>query len=282
MNIVILGSKGQLGRDLLKIFEDEENTLIGYDLPEVDITDYQSLKRDLYEAMPGVVINAAAYTDVEGAEDNEHDAFRSNELGAQNVAKLTRELEIPVVYISTDFVFDGTHDEPYKIDDATVPLSVYGRSKLAGEMSTREANSKHYIVRTAWLYGPGGNNFVEKMLSLSEQHSSLKVVSDEVGAPTHTWDLAEAIQALIGTNLFGTYHVVNSGSCSRDEFARKIFLYSEKDVEVTPCASDEFPTKAERPAYSVLDISGTESVIGYSIRSWQDALRYYMKRREHS
>jgi dTDP-4-dehydrorhamnose reductase len=282
MNIVILGNKGQLGRDLLKVFEDGDNTLIGYDLPELDITNYQALKQDLYEAMPGLVINAAAYTDVEAAEDDELDAFNSNEVGAANVAKLTHELDIPVVYISTDFVFDGAHDKPYKTDSATVPLSVYGRSKLAGEMVTRETNPKHYIVRTAWLYGPGGNNFVEKMLALSENHSSLKVVSEEVGAPTHTWDLAEAILALIQTQLYGTYHVVNRGSCSRDEFAKKIFSLAGKDVEVTPCLSSEFPTKAKRPAYSVLDISETETVVGYSMRSWQDALRYYLKRREQS
>ena len=282
MNIVILGSKGQLGRDLLKVFKDEDNTLIGYDLPELDITNYQTLKQDLYEAMPGIVINAAAYTDVEAAEDNEQDAFNSNELGAANVAKLTHELDIPLVYISTDFVFDGNNDQPYRTDDATIPLSVYGRSKLAGEMVTRETNPKHYIVRTAWLYGPGGNNFVEKMLALSENHSSLRVVSDEVGAPTHTWDLAEAILALIKTQLFGTYHVVNGGSCSRDEFAKKIFSFADKNIEVTPCLSSEFPTKAERPVYSVLDISETEAVMGYSMRSWQDALRYYMKRREQS
>ena len=280
MNVVILGSKGQLGRELLDIFDDGENMVIGYGRTELDITDYQALKRELHETIPELVVNAAAYANVDGAEENENDAFQTNEVGAANVAKLTHELDIPVVYVSTDFVFDGEHSQPYKPDDAVRPINVYGRSKLAGEMVTRETNPKHFIVRTAWLYGPGGKNFVETMLELSEHRSSVEVVYDQVGSPTHTWDLAEAILALTKTQLYGTYHVVNSGSCSRDKFVEIMYSFAEKDTKVIPVTSDHFPTKSKKPAYSVLDVTDTESVIGYSMRPWQDALRYYIKRRE--
>jgi len=278
MNVLIFGAKGQLGRDLQLVFGDEWD-VSALDLPEMNITDEAAVKDAVAQSKPNVIINAAAYTDVEGAEDDEAAAARVNVDAAGIVAKAAYGVEVPVVYISTDFVFDGKQTTPYKPDDPVAPLSVYGRTKLDGEVATREANPHHFILRTAWLYGPGGNNFVEKMLALAKGRTELKVVHDEVGSPTHTWDLAEAIGGFCETQEYGTHHVVNSGACARDEFARTIFEYAGLDIIVHPCTSAEFPMKAERPAYSVLDTSTTEAALGYRMRSWQDALQYYLKRR---
>ncbi|PCJ57352.1 MAG: dTDP-4-dehydrorhamnose reductase [Candidatus Hydrogenedentota bacterium] len=278
MKVIIFGAKGQLGRDLQLVFQDEWD-VTALNLPELDITDEAAVQEAVAQAKPNVVINAAAYTDVEAAEDDEASAERVNVDAARFVAKAAYGIEVPVVYISTDFVFDGKQSTPYKPDDAPSPLSVYGKTKLDGEIATRETNPHHFILRTAWLYGPGGNNFVEKMLALAEGRSELKVVHDEVGSPTHTWDLAEAVKGFCETKNFGTYHVVNSGQCSRDEFARAIFEHANLDITVHPCTSSEFPMKAERPAYAVLNTDTTETVLGYRMRPWQDALQYYLKRR---
>jgi dTDP-4-dehydrorhamnose reductase len=277
MNVLIFGAKGQLGRDLQLVFGEEWN-VSALDLPEMDITDEAAVNAAVTESVPNVIVNAAAYTDVEGAEDDEAAATRVNVDAAGIVAKAAYGVEVPVVYISTDFVFDGNQSTPYKPDDPVAPLSAYGRTKLDGEIATRNANPHHFILRTAWLYGPGGNNFVEKMLALAKGRAELKVVHDEVGSPTHTWDLAEAIRGFCETQNYGTHHVVNSGACARDEFARAIFDCAGLDITVHPCTSAEFPMKAERPAYSVLDTSTTEAALGYRMRSWQDALKYYMKR----
>ncbi|MFP4172586.1 MAG: dTDP-4-dehydrorhamnose reductase [Candidatus Hydrogenedentota bacterium] len=278
MKTLVFGAKGQLGRDLAAVFG-RDGECVGADLPEVDIAEPGAAAKIAREVQPAFVINAAAYTDVEGAEEDRNKAWRVNVEGARRVAEAALAVEAPVVYISTDFVFDGRKTVPYEPDDPPGPLSVYAESKAAGEQATLEANPRHFIVRTAWLFGPGGNNFAEKMLGLAETRSELRVVDDEIGCPTHSWDLAEALQALAAVERYGIYHAVNAGSCSRFEFAQAIFRNAGLEVKVHPCSADEYPTKAARPRYSVLNPVLLEEITGYRFRPWEDALRHYLQRR---
>ncbi|MFO7775221.1 MAG: dTDP-4-dehydrorhamnose reductase [Candidatus Hydrogenedentota bacterium] len=281
MKTLVFGAKGQLGRDITRVFG-REGECVGADLPEVDIAEPEAAEKIAREVQPEFVINAAAYTDVESAEDDPDAAWRVNVEGARRVAEAALAVEAAVVYISTDFVFDGRKECPYEPDDPPGPLSVYAGSKAAGEQATIEANPRHFVVRTAWLFGPGGNNFAEKMLSLAETRSELRVVNDEIGCPTHSWDLAEALQALAPVDRYGIYHAVNAGSCSRFAFAQAIFRNAGLEVKVHPCSADEYPTKAARPRYSVLNPALLEEITGYRFRPWEDALRHYLQRRGYA
>ena len=282
METAIFGSKGQLGRDLALVFSGS-GEVYGGDLPEVDIADEKRVAAFLDNREPAVVINAAAFTDVEGAEDREEEAFRANAVGARVIARAAYAKGVPVVYFSTDYVFGSGKTTPYVPEDVPAPIGVYARSKLAGETATRDENPQHLIVRTAWLYGPGGTNFVEKVLRAARTRRTLKGVTDEVGSPTHTWDLAQATLALFRAGARGTFHAVNAGACSRYEWAKTILELAGLDVPVVPCASSEFPTKATRPLYSVLSSEKLERATDYTMRNWKEALRHYMERRpDHS
>ena len=279
MRTLIFGAKGQLGRELMTVFG-TAGKVQGHDLPEVDIADESALHPIVDSFSPDLIINAAAYTDVEAAEDDLQCAFLSNEIGARNVADLSAYHRIPVVYYSTDYVFDGTSGRPYREDDLVAPLGAYGRSKAAGEAATRKSNPHHFVLRTAWLYGPRGNNFVEKILRAAATRPELKVVEEEIGSPTHTIDLAEATLALARTRKYGIYHAVNTGQCSRYEFARAILNIAEVGVPVHPCAVSAFPSKAPRPRYSVLDTGKLTETTGFCMRPWRKALLDYMQRRD--
>jgi dTDP-4-dehydrorhamnose reductase len=256
--------------------------MTGCDLPELDISDARSVSTICDEAQPDLIINAAAYTDVEAAEENPDDAFRVNEIGAAVVAEAADARETPVVYYSTDFVFRGEagRSEPYEPDDAIAPESVYGKSKAAGEKATRNAAARHFILRTAWLYGPGGNNFVEKIVAAGATRPDLKVIDDEVGSPTHTHDLAEVTRAICQTKAYGTYHAVNAGACSRYDFAVACLRHAGLDTPVHRAKAADMTFKAKRPHYAVLSASKIEYASGYTMRPWQEALAHYMKRRE--
>jgi dTDP-4-dehydrorhamnose reductase len=280
MRTLVLGAKGQLGKDLVAVFR-RAGQIEGFDLPELDISSALLVRALVHDFKPDLVLNAAAYTDVEGAEDDPEAAFAANERGARNVAEAASECGASVVYYSTDFIFDGIKGSPYEPDEAIAPLGVYAQSKAAGEVATREANARDYIIRTAWLYGPGGNNFVEKILYLAKSQPSLKVVEDEVGSPTHTEDLAAATAALVKTEQFGVYHAVNAGACSRYDFAREILRLAKIDTPIAPCRAAEFPSKAPRPRYSVLSSAKLEACCGYRMRPWVEALKRYMSRRTH-
>ena len=278
MRTLIFGANGQLGRDCVVHFRNAgEIHAIGH--REGDITSPETIEKVMGEFRPDIVVNAAAYTNVDGAEDDESTAFVVNETGARNVAEAAAKHGAAVLHFSTDYVFDGTKRTPYEPDDPVAPVGVYARSKLAGEIAVRVANPRHFILRTAWLYGPGGNNFVEKILRAAASRPALRVVDDEVGSPTQTYDLAEAAVALVRTDAYGTYHGANRGSCSRFEFARTIIDAAGLETPVEPCASSEFPTKAERPLYSVLSAAKLEAATGYVFRAWQNALTHYFTRR---
>lgn len=279
MRTMVLGAGGQLGRDLVRAFRAAGETR-GFDRSTVDICDEASLHRAMGDFSPDLILNAAAYTNVDGAEEDLEQAFMTNEAGARHVAEVAAYRSIPVVYFSTDFVFGNAKVSPYEVDDPIAPLGVYGASKAAGEAAVRKVCPQHFIIRTAWLYGAGGNNFVEKILRAAATRPSLQVVEDEVGSPTYTRDLAEATFYLVRSRHYGTYHVVNGGACSRYEQARAIAQIAELPVEIVPCPSGTFPTKAARPRYSVLSNEAYETVTGHTMRSWKDALMAYMQQRE--
>jgi dTDP-4-dehydrorhamnose reductase len=251
-----------LGRDVVGVAGDDAVVLAHTDL---DVADAAAVRDALHGA---TVINCAAYTDVDGAESDPASAHAINAQGARNVAGAAQR----VVYVSTDYVFDGTKHAPYVESDPTAPLQEYGRSKLAGERATAEANPNHLIVRSSWLFGAGGRNFVESMLALGRERDELRVVDDQVGCPTFTGHLAEALVSLARTGERGVLHVAGAGSCSWFEFAREIFERAAVDCHVLPCTTEEFPRPARRPAYSVLSSERG----GPALPAWQDGLDAYL------
>lgn len=279
MLVYIFGCKGQLGRELVNIFQ-SESQVEGFDLPEFDITNPSMVYSLLGKDIPDLVINCAAYTNVDKAEEEIEQAFLVNEVGARLIADLANQWKVPVVYYSTDYIFDGMQRQPYKENDIPNPLNVYGQTKLAGEQATRVANPKHYILRTAWLYGPGGNNFIEKMISLAESRGRIEVSDDEIGSPTYTLDLALVTKEIVKTRAYGVYNAVNSGECSRYSLIKEAFSLIGIDKPVEPCSRAKFTLPAKRPAYSVLDNSKITKVLGHPIRNWSEALKDYVTRRK--
>jgi dTDP-4-dehydrorhamnose reductase len=277
MRIAITGAKGQLGRSLQRVFEGNELLLI--DLPEYDVTDV-GLESHIADWAPQGVIHAAAMTDVDGCERDPETAYRVNALGTRNVALACQRCEASMLYVSTDYVFDGTSDRPYSEYDEPNPESVYAKSKLAGEEFVRDLLTRFYIVRTAWLYGHNGRNFVEKVLELADREKALSVVANEFGSPTYAPDLAEAIYQLMQHPLYGIYHLVNEGSCSRYEFAAKVLELSGKtDVELSP--SSLYPRAAKVPRCAVLRNFSAATQLGIVLRPWEEALEDYFERRNH-
>ena len=274
MKVLVVGSNGQLGKEIARQFQSRYELLL-YDRPSLDITNYQSVGSLISDAKLAVVINAAAYTNVEKAEEDEDTAFRVNALGAQNLALACHKSGAKLVHISTDYVFDGTASIPYEEFDAPNPLSVYGKSKFWGEKLVEQVGGEYFILRTSWLYGDGPN-FVRTMLELAEQRDQLKVVADQYGTPTYTKDLVWVIERLIQTEFYGLYNASNQGSCSWQEFACKIFALAGKSVHVDPVSTAEYPTKAKRPLYSVMD-NKLLRLRGLDVmRPWEDALQDYM------
>lgn len=275
MKILITGAAGMLGADLRKAFDAHEliSTDLAGDVRRLDITDTEQVVSTLDECRPDLVIHAAAYTDVDGCERDPDRAFRVNALGTWNVATACRLTDAAVVYISTDFVFDGEKGEPYTEYDPVNPISHYGASKLAGEQHVRALCPKHYVVRTAWLYGEHGKNFPISILNAAKSGKELKVVADQIGSPTFTADLAAAVRDIVQSPLYGTYHVTNKGSCSWYEFAKRILsLSGMNDIEVKPIKSDEWPTPTRRPKFSVLRHYALELQGKDDLRPWDAAL----------
>ena len=280
MKILIVGSNGQLGKEITRQFQSRYELLL-YDIPSLDITNYQAVESLILNTNPTVVINAAAYTNVEKAEDDEDTAFRVNALGAQNLALVCKKFRAKLVQISTDYVFDGTATIPYEEFDSPNPLSVYGKSKLWGEKLVEQVGGEYFILRTSWLYGDGPN-FVRTMLKLAEQRDHLMVVADQYGTPTYTKDLVWVVERLIQTEFYGLYHASNQGSCSWWEFACKIFALAGKSVQVEPVSTAQYPVKAKRPQYSVLD-NKLLRLRGLDVmRPWEEALQDYLEHEDQS
>ena len=284
MKILILGAKGQLGVELMTVCRNTGLDAEGADLPECDITALDSLRRTVTpKANYTVVINAAAYTAVDRAETDADTAYAVNSHAVGHLAALCRECETPLIHVSTDYVFDGMQVRPYRPSDATSPLGVYGQSKSAGEDVLRDGLERHVIVRTSWLYGVHGQNFVKTMLHFGRQRDELRVVDDQIGCPTYARDLAAALVQIaqhVEKNKagWGTYHFSNAGAVTWYAFARKIFAFAGtydrfKVQEIVPILSHQYPTPAPRPHYSVLDCSSLEATFGITRRRWDEALR---------
>ena len=275
MKIFLTGANGQLGRELQKRLQGTD--FLATDMQELDITDEAAVSAMIGQYRPDAVIHGAAWTQVDAAEEKVDLAFKVNAIGSQNIALACRECGAAMVYISTDYVFDGQLGRAYVETDATNPLSIYGKSKYAGEVLARQANDRLFVLRTAWLYGDGPN-FVRTMLKLGQEREELQVVDDQYGCPTSTVDLAEAALRIIRTKRYGTYHAVNSGVTTWYGFAKKIFeLAGNTKVKVTPVTTEQFVRPAPRPAYSPMDTRLLRLALGWSPRPWEEALAEYLR-----
>ncbi|HEY9063021.1 MAG TPA: dTDP-4-dehydrorhamnose reductase [Pseudobacteroides sp.] len=278
MKVLITGCRGQLGLELIRQFNEFGGlySLIETDVHNLDITN-QGMVLDLVDTQkPDVIINCAAYTNVDGCEADQINAYRVNAIGPQNLSAAAFSIGAKMVQVSTDYVFDGTGNAPKVETDPINPRSVYGKSKAMGEILVRETNPRHFIVRTAWLYGEG-NNFVRTMLKLAKEKDEVKVVNDQFGSPTSTKDLAKCIIRLINTGSYGTYHATCEGSCSWNQFAKKIFEIKGINIKVGEMTTEELNRPAERPKYSVLDNFMLKLVGINEFRGWEEALQDYLK-----
>jgi dTDP-4-dehydrorhamnose reductase len=274
--ILVIGANGMLGQDLMQLLPGEVR---GVDIGDIDITSIESVRRVLLTLKPAVIINAAAYTDVDGCESNRDVAMGVNGEGVGNLAAIAGEIGATLVQISTDYIFDGSKGSPYLEDDPARPLNVYGESKLAGEINAARL-ADHLIVRTQWLYGIHGKNFVETMLRLAGEKDEIAVVDDQIGSPTWTVDLGLAIRSLLEKGCRGTYHVANGGRCSWNEFARAIFAEAGLQMKVNPLSTIELGRPAHRPKYSTLDCAKLARDTEFRPQGWRSALRMYLEIRQ--
>ncbi|WP_456364653.1 dTDP-4-dehydrorhamnose reductase [Priestia aryabhattai] len=275
--VLITGANGQLGKELVELFTAKGFEVYGFGRDKMDITNQAQVQEVISTLKPNIIIHSAAHTQVDLAESEPEQAFSINAYGTRNVAVAAEAVGAKLVYVSTDYVFDGTNDEPYNEFSPTSPLGIYGKSKLAGEQFVRDLHSKFFIVRTSWVYGKHGANFVKTMLKLGKERKELSVVDDQRGCPTYTLDLANTILELVGTQKYGVYHVSNSGNCSWYEFAREIFKISEMEVQVNPCTTADFQRPAARPANSVFEHMSIKLNNFNPIRHWREALNSFLK-----
>ncbi|MBD3346851.1 MAG: dTDP-4-dehydrorhamnose reductase [Chitinivibrionales bacterium] len=273
--LLIVGCNGQLGRDMMLFAANHANQIHGCDLPDIDITSYDSTGKVIKSLKPELIINCAAYAAVDACETNRETAFAINETGAHNLARWAAEIGATLVHISTDYVFDGNKDVPYIESDEPNPQSVYGQSKLAGERRIAETTDKYFIFRIAWLYGNRGKNFVKTILRAAREREntgeSLKVVSDQVGSPTYTMEVCRQIFQAAQTNHYGLFHSTAEGSCSWYEFTRNILNLYGINTPVTPCTTKDFPRPAPRPTNSVLENKRLKEYGINIMKNWKDA-----------
>ena len=275
MNILVTGANGQLGNEMRRVSLQSSDHYIFTDVAELDITNIEAVRSMVAEQKVEVIVNCAAYTAVDKAEEDEAMAYLLNATAVANLATAAKEHNATLIHVSTDYVFDGKGCRPYTEEQPTSPTSVYGRTKLQGEEAAAESGCNYLIFRTAWLYSPFGRNFVKTMRTLTAERDSLKVVFDQVGSPTYAGDLAALIVKIIderALNHCGVYHYSNEGVCSWYDFAREICEMSGNECNVEPCHSDEFPSKVARPAYSVLDKSKVKATFGVSVPHWKVSL----------
>ncbi len=292
MKVLITGAKGQLGKQITNILrngqseigklpkEYENVEIIGVDVDVLDITDINAVRSYLTDVKPEIIINCAAYTNVDACESNEDLAFKINALGPRNLAIISNEVNAKVVHVSTDYVFSGEGTVPFKEYDETIPVSVYGKTKLAGEKFVREIADKYYIIRTAWLYGYEGSNFVYTIIKAGKEKGYLTVVDDQRGNPTNAEDLAHHMLKVAVTEEYGTYHCTGTGECSWYDFASKIIEFSNIDCKVDPVTSNDYVRAAKRPSYSSLDNMMLRVTVGDEMRNWEDALKVFLNNKK--
>ena len=282
MNILVTGANGQLGREMQRLSAVSPNNYTFTDVAELDVTDAGAVRQAVAQTRAEVIVNCAAYTDVERAEEDEPTAELLNHKAAGNLAAAAKATGATLFHVSTDYVFDGTAHLPYTEDAPTAPLGVYGRTKLAGERAVAESGCKYLTFRTAWLYSEYGNNFLKTMLRLTAEKERLNVVFDQAGTPTYAGDLAMTIFSIVEGGYFagneGLYHFSNEGVASWYDFAAEIAAAAGHDkCRIRPCRTAEFPTKAARPAYSVLDKSKIKETFGLEIPHWRESMLYCLK-----
>jgi dTDP-4-dehydrorhamnose reductase len=290
MKILITGAKGQLGNELQDIINSGKaeigqvseliikSEVIPLDIDELDITNLEMVKDKLNKLKPDVIINCAAATNVDGCENNQDFAFKVNSIGPRNLAIVSEKIGAKLVQVSTDYVFSGVGNKPLTEYDLTTPYSVYGKTKLLGENYLREFSSKYFIVRTAWLYGHIGNNFVYTMRRLAKEKDMITVVNDQKGNPTYANDLAYHILKLLQTEEYGIYHCTGKGECTWYDFAKMIIELSGENCKVTACTSEEYKTLAKRPKYSSLDNVMLRYTVGDEMRDWKDAIKSFINK----
>lgn len=291
MKILITGADGQLGQTLIDILNQGKSPIgeipkelvnceiCALDIHTLDITDCSAVLNTFKTKNPQIVINCAAYTAVDNAEEEWDTAFNVNAKGVENLVKGCKAIGAKLLHISTDYVFDGKSTTPYTEDDTPNPKTVYGKTKLQGEKYAL-GYEKTFVIRTAWLYGKNGNNFVKTMLRLGDTRNSITVVNDQKGTPTNAGDLAHHILKLGVTENYGIYHCTGEGECTWYDFACEIMQFSGKDCKVMPCTTDEYPTKAVRPAYSVLENKALRLTVGNEMRHWKTALQEFITKSE--
>lgn len=276
MKILVTGVKGQLGYDVVQEGEGRGLEMFGTDVDNMDITDAGQVKRVIEECKPDAVIHCAAYTAVDAAEDNQELCRKINVDGTRNIAEVCKDMGIPIMYFSTDYIFDGQGENFWKEDDPKKPLNVYGQTKYEGELNVQELIEKYFILRISWVFGVNGNNFIKTMLRVGPQCGEVGVVADQIGSPTYTYDLAKLVIDMIQTDKYGTYHVTNEGICSWYEFACEIFKQAGLDVKVNPLTTAEYPAKAARPFNSRMSKDKLVNAGFKMLPSWQDALKRYL------
>lgn len=278
MKVLVTGAKGQLGSDLMNELKKRGLTGIGVDVEEMDITDADACMRVITGSGADAVIHCAAYTAVDPAEDHVELCRRINGEGTRNVALACKAAGVKMMYISTDYVFDGQGTRPWEPDDERHPLNVYGQTKYEGELAVEELLEHYFTVRIAWVFGAAGKNFIKTMLRLGKERGAVSVVNDQVGSPTYTYDLARLLVDMIQTERYGRYHATNEGLCSWYEFALEIFRQAGMDeVKVTPVTSDQFPAKAVRPANSRMSKEKLRENGFEPLPPWEDALGRYLR-----
>ena len=285
LNILITGANGQLGRSLRRLGGVSPHNYLFTDVAELDITDAAAVLRTVEERRIDVIVNCAAYTDVEKAEEDEPTAELLNHKAAGNLAAAAKATGATLFHVSTDYVFDGTAHTPYTEDGTPSPLGAYGRTKLAGERAVMASGCRYLIFRTAWLYSEYGNNLLKTMLRLTSERDTLQVVFDQIGTPTYAGDLALAIFSIIESERYagneGVYHFTDEGVCSWYDFATEIAAVAGHDsCRIIPCHTSEFPTKAARPAYSVLDKTKIKTTFQMDIPHWRESMIYCLKQIE--
>ena len=277
MKVLVTGVKGQLGYDVVNELEKRGMTAVGVDIEEMDITDAQSVDKVIKEASVDAVIHCAAYTAVDAAEDHVDLCRRVNADGTANIAKVCKELNIKMMYISTDYVFDGQGTRPREPDDQRNPLNVYGQTKYEGEVAVTDALDKYFIVRIAWVFGVNGKNFIKAILNKAKTVDTLTVVNDQFGSPTYTYDLARLLVDMIMTDKYGFYHATNEGICTWYEFACEIIRQAGMETKVLPVSADQYPAKAKRPTNSRMSKEKLTENGFEKLPPWQDALKRYLE-----
>lgn len=278
MKVLVTGINGQLGHDVMGELKKRGHEAVGVDIEEMDITDAECVKRVMTQTAPEAVIHCSAYTAVDRAEEEVELCRQVNAEGTKNVAEVCAGLDCKLLYLSTDYIFSGEGERPWEPGDEPDPLNIYGLTKFEGEQEIKSRMDKYFIVRISWVFGVNGNNFIKTMLRLSRENGAVRVVDDQIGSPTYTYDLAVLLVDMIETEKYGEYHASNEGTCSWYEFAKEIFAAAGmNEVEVTPVSSEEFPAKAKRPKNSRMSKEKLVKNGFNKLPSWQDAVKRYVE-----